>query len=103
MILPLATGHTPPPHHQQQQQQRSPISYYPMQNMWQQPPAQFGQQFTMAMPSPQQGAAMMNYDGQFLPSAMTPQQQMPQQQQPNHPQQQMPQQQQPNQCSFPPF
>jgi hypothetical protein len=34
---------------------------------------------------------------------MTPQQQMPQQQQPNHPQQQMPQQQQLNQCSFPPF
>jgi hypothetical protein len=46
---------------------------------------------------------MMNYVGQFPPSAMTPQQQMPQQQQPNHPQQQMPQQQQPNQCSFPPF
>jgi hypothetical protein len=103
MILPSATGRTPPPHRQQQQQQRPPVSYYPMQNTWQQPPAQFGQQFTMAMPPLQQGVAMMNYIGQFPPSAMPPQQQMPQQQQPNHPQQQMPQQQQPNQCSFPPF
>ncbi len=89
-ILPSATGRTQPPLRQQQQQQRPPVSYYPMQNMWQQPPAQFGQGFTMAMPPPQQGAAMMNYVGQFPPSAMTPQQQMPQQQQPN-------------QCSFPPF
>jgi hypothetical protein len=54
-----------------------------MQNTWQQPPAQFGQQFTMALPPSQQGTAMMNYVGQFPLSAMTPQQQMPQQQQPN--------------------
>jgi hypothetical protein len=42
-ILPSATSHTPPPHHQQQQQQRPSVSYYPTQNTWQQPPAQFGQ------------------------------------------------------------
>jgi hypothetical protein len=60
-FLPSASSRTPPPHRQQQQQQRPLVSYYPMQNTWQQPPAQFGQQFTMAMPPPQQGAAMMNY------------------------------------------
>ncbi len=90
-ILPSASGHTPPPPHQQQQQQQRPlVSYYPTQNTWQQPPAQFGQQFTMAVPPLQQGTAMMNYVGQFPLSAMTPQQQIPQQQQPN-------------QFSFPPF
>ncbi len=88
-VLPSASGRTPP-RQQQQQQQRPPVSYYPMQNMWQQPPAQFGQRFTMSVPPPQQGTAMMNYIGQFPPSAMTPQQQMPQQEQPN-------------QISFPPF
>ncbi len=97
-ILPSTTGRTPPPHRQQQQQQQPPGSYYPTQNTWQQPPAQFGQRFTMAMPTPQQDAAMMNFVGQFPPSALTPQQQMTQQQQPDHPLQQ-----QPNQCSFPPF
>jgi hypothetical protein len=66
------------------------FDYYLTQNMWQQSPAQFGQRLTMAMPPLQQGATMMNYVGQFPLSAMTPQQQMPQQQQPN-------------QCSFPPF
>jgi hypothetical protein len=90
-ILPSVSGRTPPhPCQQQRQQQRPPVSYYLMQNTWQQPPAQFGQQFTMAVPPPQQGTAMMNYVGQFPLSAMTPQQQMPQQQQPN-------------QFSFPPF
>jgi hypothetical protein len=90
-ILPSASSRTPPhPRQQQQQQQWPPISYYPTQNTWKQPSAQFGQQFTMAVPPSQQGTAMMNYVGQFPPSAMTPQQQMPQQQQPN-------------QFSFPPF
>jgi hypothetical protein len=46
MILPSATGRTPPPHRQQQQQQWPPVSSYPMQNTWQQPPVQFGQRFT---------------------------------------------------------
>jgi hypothetical protein len=79
-ILPSASGRTPPPHCQQQQQQQPPVSYFLMQNTWQQLPAQFRQRFTMAMPPPQQGAAMMNYVRQFSPSAMTPRQQMPQQQ-----------------------
>jgi hypothetical protein len=68
----------PPPnniyyaHQQQQQQQRPPVSYYPMQNLCQQPPAQFGQRFTMAVPPPQQGTTMMNYVGQFPLSARPP-------------------------------
>jgi hypothetical protein len=91
-ILPSASGRTPPPPHQQQhQQQRPPVSYYPMQNtMWQPPPGQYGQRITMAVPPPQEGTAMMNYIGQFPPSMMALQQQVPQQQQPN-------------QFSFPPF
>jgi hypothetical protein len=57
-ILPSASGRTsPPPRQQQQQQERPPISYYPTQNTWQQPPVQFGQQFTMAVPPPQQGTS----------------------------------------------
>jgi hypothetical protein len=64
-ILPSATGRTQPPHRQQQQQQWPPVSYYPTQNTWQQPPAQFGQQFTMAMAPLQQGATMMNFSGSF--------------------------------------
>jgi hypothetical protein len=84
-ILPSVCGRTPPncgPQQQQLLQQRLPIAYYTSEGMaWQQPttPAQFGgmppasstyrQRTTMAVPVYQPRQEMINFVGQYPPSA----------------------------------